>query len=159
LLKDRDLMIRSGAAAVLLRFDPAAEDAQDVLLAVVEDPNAGLNQKLMAAMPLCMFATPTPSAVPRLVRCLDNSQLQQVRTNMLTALGRSGPAASAAIPRMIELLGDQDSWVRQAAAEALGELGPLAKTAIPALKVVASRSEPTLRGVAADALKQIGRPR
>jgi HEAT repeat protein len=158
LLKDRNLMIRCGAAGVLLRWDPGAEEAQEVLLAVLEDPKASPDQRIMAGMPLCMFATPTRAAVPRLVRCLDASQPQQVRTTALTALGRSGPAAGAVIPRMIELLGDRDSWVCRAAVEALGGLGPLAKDAVPALKKIASGVDPTLRGVAADALKKIDAP-
>jgi len=158
LLKDRDLMIRSGAAAVLLQFDPGAEDAQEVLLAVLEDPNAKPDQKFMVGMPLCKFAIPTRAAVPRLVRCLDDSQPEQVRTTALTALGRSGPAATVATPRMIELLGDRDSWIRRAAAEALGGLGPIAKDAIPALKKIALGGDLTLSGVAADALKKIEKP-
>jgi HEAT repeat protein len=160
LLKDRDLVIRSGAAGILLRFDPGAEDAQQVLLAVLEDRSAEPLQICMAVMPLYTFATPTRAAVPRFVNCLDESRHQSVRTIALKALGRSGPAASEVIPRMIKLLGDGDSSVRQAAAEALGGLGPLAKDAIPALKAITSGGDrdSDLRGIAADALRKIERP-
>jgi HEAT repeat protein len=82
-----------------------------------------------------------------------------VQVFALRTLGRGSAAASEAIPRMIELLGDRDERVCVAAAEALGSLGPLAKDAIPALKKLASSRISTRSGVAADALKKIETPR
>jgi HEAT repeat protein len=42
-----------------------------------------------------------------------------------------------AVPALVEMLTDEDSEVRSAAAEALGSFGPAAESAIPALRKAA----------------------
>jgi HEAT repeat protein len=45
-----------------------------------------------------------------------------------------GPAAAAAVPALIEALGDPDPAVRFPVTVALGEMGPAAKAAVPRLQ-------------------------
>lgn len=68
------------------------------------------------------------------------------------ALGEIGPLAKRAIPRMVELLEDEDGRVQFAAAEALAKMGP---AALPQLELLLDRSEPDLRYHAAVTLLDI----
>ena len=63
-----------------------------------------------------------PTAVPGLIAALERRDAR-IRTLAAEALGKIGPAADVAIPRLIALL-DDESW--EAAAEALGCLGGIA---------------------------------
>ena len=69
------------------------------------------------------------------------------------ALGNLGPRASAAVPALIDLLGDRQETVRWRTAEALGKIGPDARAAVPAL--VRGLSETGL--LATESAKALGR--
>jgi len=78
------------------------------------------------------------------------------RQAAIEALGKTGPAAKAAVPALIGVLKDDDpySLVRWEATEALGRIGPEAKEAIPPL--VDALKDPCVGLSAADALAAIG---
>ena len=106
-----------------------------------------------------------------------------MRQEAAAALGKMGPAATAAltemfkdddvfvrdaaakamkevgpttIPALTALLRDKDDNVRWAAADALGYQGPKAKTAVPALAELLKDQNNNAQGAAASALRQIG---
>ena len=103
------------------------------------------------------------------------------------ALGKIGPEAKFAVPRLTELLIDEsvretaawalgeigsaaksatpalitllkNEWVRQTAASSLGHIGPAAKAAIPALTELLEDPDKGLHKTAADALQKISTP-
>ncbi|MHC4450603.1 MAG: HEAT repeat domain-containing protein, partial [Planctomycetota bacterium] len=51
-------------------------------------------------------------------------------------LGRMRSKAQAAVPALIEALGDPSAAVSKEAVRALGDIGPSAKAAIPALRAL-----------------------
>ena len=84
-----------------------------------------------------------PTAVPGLIAALERRDAR-IRTLAAEALGKIGPAADVAIPRLIALL-DDESW--EAAAEALGCLGAESRAAVPKLirMIEALRAPPNQR--------------
>ncbi|HJT34822.1 MAG TPA: HEAT repeat domain-containing protein [Pirellulales bacterium] len=104
-LEDGNSNVRRAAAEVAGRVGPAAKDA--VVSMTSNDPE------------LCYLTAALQDNKPA------------VRREAAEALGRIGPTATDAVPRLIELLDDEDSW--DAAAEALGHIGPAARAAVPKL--------------------------
>jgi HEAT repeat protein len=107
----------------------------------------------------------TGLAVAALRAALDDSAAA-VRTQAVVALGRVGPAAAAAAPRLIALFHDADETVRCQAAEALGRVGAVSESSAAALvglladasvavKVSAARALGSLRKVAAPAVPSL----
>ena len=104
-------------------------------------------------------APPAPAVPPEVVELmagLDNRDAN-ARWKAAEALGNLGGQARAAVPALIELLGDQQEVVRWRTAEALGKIGPDAARAVPALVRTLSGTglAPT---EAAKALGRIGPP-
>ena len=104
-LEDDNPKVRRAAAEVAGRVRPAGKD---VVAGMTSDG-------------------PAPSYLTTLLQD-DNPDLRRTAAE---ALGQIGPAAQDAVPRLIELLDDEDSW--DAAAEALGHIGPAARAAVPKL--------------------------
>jgi HEAT repeat protein len=74
----------------------------------------------------------------------------------VTLIGRLGPEAGEAAPRLARLLpGPIDRAVRQRAAWALGRIGPPARDALPALHEAASGDDPRLARLAQKAIERI----
>src|SRR5262249_20202242 len=82
-----------------------------------------------------------------------------VRCSAAFALGKTGPLAVVAIPRLTRALKDDHAGVREAAAFALGEIGPAAwEDTFPALvELLAGDKDPLVRRSAACALGKLGR--
>ncbi|MEE9157277.1 MAG: HEAT repeat domain-containing protein, partial [Gammaproteobacteria bacterium] len=99
----------------------------------------------LASLPLEVTVT---SLVAELKRSSPFEQLRKIR-----ALGWFGPAAAAAVPELIEALGNEHKGVRKEAAIALGKIGPDAKAAVPALTAITD--EPLIGFHAKGALKKI----
>ena len=75
--------------------------------------------------------------VQRAIRHLSDPDAK-VRLNAIQALRRIGPAASAAVPALVEVLkSSKDVHKKVDACKALGEIGPAASAAVPALKSLA----------------------
>ena len=72
------------------------------------------------------------------------------------ALGRLGPAAKDAAPRLAQLLSDPERGVRRAASDALVSLGPAAKDAAPELAKLLEHPTAGVREAAAKALGRLG---
>jgi HEAT repeat protein len=93
----------------LIKDDRNHDEYSDAMIALVEHGNA---------------------AVPALIELLDDHFHRWAATRIL---GDIGPAASAAVPRLIEVLRGVDPGERMHAAQALAKMGPEAKAAVPAL--------------------------
>ncbi len=134
---------------------------------------AGEWGRVNAAFALAEMDSHAASAVPALIRCLDDSSHRIVRTT-LDALGTIGGEAASAVPRMSRFLTERNpAWeevttekrrwmamdqVRVNAAEAMGRLGLQAAAAEDAL-VAALDDECGYVGLyATDALQQLGSP-
>ncbi len=78
------------------------------------------------------------------------------RRTAAKALGRIGPAARNAAPRLIDALWDEDSLVRRSAAEALGRIGPAARNAASGLIDALWDEDTLVRQSAAEALGRVG---
>jgi tetratricopeptide (TPR) repeat protein len=75
------------------------------------------------------------------------------RSAVIRTLGLFGPSAAAAVPDLIQALGDEQQQVRAEAAITLGKIGPKAKAAIPVLTAISDDIFVTFH--AKEALKEI----
>jgi HEAT repeat protein len=119
---------------------------------------AGLDHKgfttRTAAAEALLLVGPTAADVPALVRLLKDPS-GPGKAAAATALGRIGPAAKDAVPRLADALTDGDAAVRAAAAEALGRIGPAALPAAAKLKE-AARTDPATAAAVRKALDKLG---
>jgi HEAT repeat protein len=117
-------VIRRGWAAYALgEFGPSAEGAIPVLIKVIEEstPEPPTENEASAANALGKIAPDTPSAdraVAALLPVLE-SKVRFSQLRAMEALGRFGPRAAAAVPKLRALKGDRDAQVREAAARSL----------------------------------------
>merc|ERR1712217_185901 len=86
--------------------------------------------------------------------CL-NDTCPDVRSVAAVTIGRFGDAASAAAPKLTQLLTDENPTVRTAAVAALGQLGEHASIAVEALVVSARDQHPDVRNAASASLAQL----
>jgi hypothetical protein len=98
-----------------------------------------------------------PQDVKRAISDLSNPN-PEIQEKACWALGRIGPAASEAVPVLVELIRhSQNQLVLGAACGALRAIGPAASEAVPALVELIRRSQnPLLLNAACWALKAIG---
>jgi HEAT repeat protein len=99
-------------AAILKRMGPEAAAALPDLLKLFDDDPASAAEMVAAIQP------DRPDAVPHLAALLYDPE-EYVRARATTALGRLGPAARAAVPRLKQALKDESNRVRFGAAHAL----------------------------------------
>lgn len=96
-------------------------------------------------------------AVPVLAALVD-ARNDSTQKGALYGLGRMGPAALPALPRLIEVLqSKRDAELRETAAESIGHIGPKAISAVPALaKFGAEDKWPKVRKACMTALGEMG---
>jgi HEAT repeat protein len=100
-----------------------------------------------AARLLGQFGADAAPAVPALTEAL---LLRLAAFQNRDALGKIGPGASSAVPRILEHLNDLKGYGRAILLEELGALGPHARAAVPALiRMLREGTEPTDYVVAA----------
>jgi HEAT repeat protein len=101
-----------------------------------------------------------PTVIPLLMGLLEDrgrefrDDRSCVRWMTVDALGEIGPAASAAVPLLIDAL--KEEGLRDRAAQALGRIGPGARAAVPALTAVLGKFGDGIDKAAAEALGKIG---
>ncbi|MBE3096533.1 MAG: HEAT repeat domain-containing protein [Planctomycetes bacterium] len=125
-----------------------------------------------AAVPVLVDMLDYERSLAHCSKGLDPTLLNMCRCSLgqlgaIRVLGRIGPLAEPAVPRLITILdgthvrvhsADTSAW-RIRAAWALGQIGPAAKDAIPSLVDLAEHDEnPFLRDTAASALEAIRLP-
>ncbi len=99
-LNDESLVVRRAAVQALVRFPRGLDSVIPDLISMLEDSDPALRRA--AAVPLAE-AWPSSVVVPRLIDAL-KSQNRAVRSYSARMLGRIGPAASAAVPRLRAIL-------------------------------------------------------
>jgi HEAT repeat protein len=153
LQKDDRAEARWRAADLLGQIGPEAREsssAMAALVAALRDRDSYV--RAVAAAALASIGPAGPDALPPLCDMLSGGE----RVPALRALARYGDEAAPAIPRVIELLGDDDSEVRWNAARTLGKIGPTAREAVPALVATLKDDDALVREHAAEALGDIG---
>jgi tetratricopeptide (TPR) repeat protein len=128
---------REEARAALLQFRPDASQSELRSLAFVYHfpyKWASNDSELSARLTdgLHMAALPLETTVLSLADTLRHGDLAERRL-AVKALGRFGPAATDAVPALIETLDDEITWMGNDAVIALGKIGPAAESAVPAL--------------------------
>jgi HEAT repeat protein len=184
-LKDKDGGVRSSASGALLELGDAAKDARPALtdalldsdsttvwnaagalhnLGVVttdlmpayrrllQDPDCDM--RISAANAISEYAPPA-ELLPLAIECRktptrDFAHGDDART-LLATLAKD----KAALPLIVERLGDDDWDVREWAARAVGDAGPRARSAIPALKAALKDPDERVRAAAEQALERV----
>ncbi len=114
-----EIQARWYATYALGQIGPAAGEAVEPLMRILEDQREYEYVRGGAAWALGGIGLPGASpAVPLLIETLSSRHLS-VRRNAPRALARLAPAARGAVPRLRELLADEDAQVRIEAAGAL----------------------------------------
>src|SRR5205823_6759398 len=111
-----------------------------------------------AANKLMLMNSLATPAVPALITALDDKD-GRTRVEAARALEEIGPGASAAVPRLTQLLNDRQTNVdlRWKAAITLARIGRPAESAVSALLRMLEEKDPLLRNGAAQALGFLGR--
>ncbi len=104
------------------------------------------------AMPVLLNALRSEAAV-RLEANLANAHTNPSQLDAVFALSAAGLPA---VPHMVELLGENDWWLRAAAADVLGDLGTTASDTVPHLTRVLDDEAEWVRRNAVEALGNIG---
>ena len=109
---------------------------------------------LTGAVPPSTTALRDEEVIVALIESLDDPE-GEVRLNLAAALANLGDAA---VPRLIDALGDKKPERRGGAAYALSQIRPVAKSAIPALlKAIKDKDEGVRRQVSYALSRIVGR--
>jgi HEAT repeat protein len=151
---DRDKGVQASAAEALgmLEGDGNTQAAVQSLLIRLNDPDQVIRRTAITAL----GKIKARDEVDPLIRMLDDSNDPDIRWRAELALGKIGPDARKAVPKLIELLKNPDHILRRGAATALAGIGPSAKDAVPSLKAVLDDKDENVRWRAIQALGQIG---
>jgi len=158
-LTARDVNVRREAAYQLSQRGVAAKPALPALLKALNDDDKQVWSSVMAA--IAAMGPEANEAIPVLLERIDGRKGVGRRERDISfgvprtayVLSRLGPAA---IPPLINALGEKDLGLRLAAAEALGSMGPAAHDAIPALVKNLGDDQDSVRDKTAQALGLIG---
>jgi HEAT repeat protein len=124
-LKDKNKFVRDTAARALVALPPAPEITVPIWEKAMQDADETTLRLAVDAL-----AALGAQGVPRLIDALKHENL---RFDVVYALGRMGPAAAPATGELAKLVEDKNSRVAHEAIIALGNIGPGAKDAVPAL--------------------------
>lgn len=148
LLKDENERHRKAAAEALVDLDPDPKIARPLLKKAMDGASP---QALDAVMDV--MAGLGEKVVPRLIEALG---AKEVRRRAAAILARIGPPAKAAVPALVDALGDESSETRNEVLFALGAIGPGAEAAVPAIAKALHDPDMNVRYAACYALSQIG---
>lgn len=149
----RDRRAGCDAKFVLGEIGPAAKDAVPALVQSLREERVGRPLRTPPSSALALGRIGAP-AVPELVPVL-KSDIGEVRTSAVIALGFIGKGAHDAVPHLMPLLADKNLEVRQAAALALGSIEPDNRDLVPALKQLARDDDIFLAGAASAMLRSL----
>lgn len=148
-----DVHVRQAAARAVVEFDVDREVVAPLLVKALEDKDQTVVANAIAAL-----ASLGPKALTHVDDALSNKGLRHYSVRLIARLGRE---AEAAVPALIEALGNQtDSpedveFIREAHF-ALSQIGPGAKAAIPTLVKALSSSDEEVAASAGYALGKMG---
>jgi HEAT repeat protein len=133
---DRNL-IRQYSLEALIALGPDARQAipkfQEAYLARKKDITEQFETSQWAEAVLAAAGKEDPVSRSFFISSLSVPEGEAVIGAMF-ALGEIGPAASAAVPRLIELLAVEDGRIQWRAAKTVGQIGLAASNAVPALR-------------------------
>lgn len=153
--------VSSYSAVVMLReLGAEASGATDALIALIDDGSD---------LPLVLSDAATtlgrigdPAAVPALTRALGKPQDESLVTAAADALGHIGPAATASVAALIEVLTNKRKTytptARGRAARALGSIGSLDTAAVEAVHAASTDDNLEVRTAAESALLVLAPP-
>ncbi len=150
-LKDANPQVRAVAATALASVGPAGSEAIPALQEMLSTQDC-----LPALRALALYGSDAAPAIGKIVVLLQQEGDSEIRWNAANTLGKMGPAAKKAVPKLVAAMKDPEPLVREHAAEALGEIGPDAKDAIPALTQALKDSDARVRRDAVRSLGQMG---
>jgi len=150
-LGDEGWSVREAALAAIERLLPNGE----VVSALIEGlGNDSPSTRWGAALALKEMGSRAASAVPTLVRLLEEDDDNDVRRVAAEALGDIGEQEEA-VPALTQALEDKYWRVRRAAVRALVKIGPHSDV-VPGLAQAMSDTDPRVRSAAAQALGDVG---
>ncbi|HUS40739.1 MAG: HEAT repeat domain-containing protein [Pirellulales bacterium] len=123
-LVNDDQAVRRSAALALLQLEPGPEVMAPLISKVFETASDEARSDMIEAV-----ATLGAAGVPRLIQAL---KFPAIRSQVVQVLGKIGPAATDAVPALLEHLDDEDAGLRADILVALGHIGPGAKQATEA---------------------------
>jgi len=147
-LKDPSKHVRGAAARGLFELHAPHETVVAAMGDLMADKDPVVRSNVAEA-----FASLGDAAVPRLIKALENDQMQGLAVEVLRRLG---PKAKDAVPALILELKDPDPDYRREVEFALAAIGPDAKAAVPALIEHMTSDDPKVRYTACYALGKIG---
>jgi HEAT repeat protein len=147
-LKDPSQHVRGAAARGLLDLHAPQEEVMSAMSDLLADKDPEVRGNVADAL-----ASLGQAAVPRLIKALENDDMQSLAVEVLRRLG---PQAKDAVPALVLELKDPDPEYRREVEFALAAIGPAAKTAVPALVEHMTSDEPRVRYTACYALGKIG---
>lgn len=150
-LKDNSAHVRAVAAAAIATIGPIGSDAIPPLQDMLSTPDC-----LPALRALARYGADAASAKEKLAVLLRHESDSEIRWNAARTLGKIGPSAKEAVPKLVAALNDSDALVREHAAEALGDIGTQASDSVPALVKVLHDPDSRVRRDAVRSLGQIG---
>jgi HEAT repeat protein len=155
LLADSDVAVRKRAIDFLENLEELAAPAVPALTGALADPNRFVRWAAARAIG-AIGPEKTTTAVPGLAKLLSDPDLT-VRIAAANTLFAMGDDAKAAVPALVQGIGEGDVEGRLAAMQALyGMIPGLSKAAIPTLIQLLGNSEPRLRRAAALTLGRMG---
>lgn len=175
-LRDEDEQVREGAVQALREIDPelleswlrelSQQTAANIAHLIEMIRNGEFRKRCRAIEAITLFGPDAKHAVPVLIQALDapvavmspsfaeTAKHHQWRITA-DALGEIGPAASAAVPKLLELIQKSKHFAAMSYCPALGKIGTNAHPAVPLLRSLLQDEDRRLRLAAADALTRI----
>ncbi len=149
LMKEKDGQVRLAVLDTVTALGPDAAPAVPALVHTLRTRYGGSNleeshQDYRSALALAAVGKPAVEGLRGLL-----GEKVGVRAEAIMGLGRIGPDASAAVPDLIRLLGDQDERIGREACVALGRIGdaavgPLLVAAVDEKAVIRARAMESL---------------
>jgi HEAT repeat protein len=129
-LDDKYYFVRMNAGLALFRLRTAARPAIPALIKAIKDDSNQTNLKTFlitvqeqAVLALGRASAGTTEGVPTLTELLASDKPESLRRSAAQALGEVGPEARSAVPKLRELSGHPNDYIRQTVERALEKIG------------------------------------
>lgn len=148
LTHSEDANARSRAGDALKKMGKSAAPAASDLVSALGDSDPLVRG--VAIRTVGELQPDLPGAVPGLIACFPDS-------DAIRAVASYKQSAAAAVPRLIELAGSDDSNVRRQSVRALGKIGPPALDSLPTLTALTGKDPVAgVREQSAEAIGELG---
>lgn len=145
-LNDREPAVQKAAAIGLASAGAVEKVGANGLIALLNEPDP--NTRRAAAQSLAGFGEKAKPAIPALLKLLADPSLS---ATAVETLGRIGPTASEAVPKLIDYAKNGDGSAKSVSFAAFGNIGPAAAPALPIMYTALKDNEevmlPALHGI------------